>query len=122
MHDQNNPITGGDFRQACLVRTEKFVRARLEANACGHDFWHIHRVRNLSLRIAPEAGADLFIVEMAALLHDVADPKLNASPEAGRQVLRDYLRESGLDMDAQTRLEKIIARTSFGASLDGGSD
>ena len=105
-----------------VARTESFVRALLEANACGHDFWHIHRVRNLALRIAPEVGADPFLVEMGALLHDVADPKLNGSPEAGLRMLADYLDTCGLAEPQRARLEDILARVSFGGELDGKKD
>lgn len=110
-----NPQT----RSRLLARAEAFVRARLEANACGHDFHHIHRVRVLALRIAPEVGADPFLVEMGALLHDVADPKLNATPEAGRRVLEEFLSGCDLAPDTRLRLEDILERVSFGSELNG---
>ncbi len=91
----------------------------LEANACGHDFHHIHRVRTLALRIAAESGADPFLVELGALLHDVADPKLNATPEAGQRALREYLDGCGLDAGMRARLQEILERVSFGKELDG---
>jgi uncharacterized protein len=65
MIESQTPPIGPEMRIRLLARAEAFVRARLEANACGHDFHHIHRVRVLALRIAPEAGADPFLVEMA---------------------------------------------------------
>lgn len=102
-----------------LAKAEAFVRSRSEADGSGHDFHHIHRVRALALRIAPEAGADPFLTEFAALLHDVADPKLNASPEAGRRVLADFLDGCGLPSMLRARLENILERVSFGSGLDG---
>jgi uncharacterized protein len=106
--------------KALLDRAETFVRARLEANACGHDFHHIARVRALALRIAPEAGADPFLTELGALLHDIADPKLNDTPEAGRRVLAEFLDGCGLTAEFRARLEDVLERVSFGKSLDGG--
>ena len=106
---------------ALLARAEAFVRARLEANACGHDFHHIQRVRLLALRIAPEAGADPFLVELAALLHDIADPKLNDSPAAGKRVLAEFLDGCGLPTGIRPRLEDVIERVSFGQGLDGNA-
>ncbi len=114
-----SPADPGNPARGLVTRTEIFVRGLLEANACGHDFWHIHRVRNLALRIAPGIGADPFLVELGALLHDVADPKLNGSPEAGRRVLADYLDTCGLADAQRARLEDILARVSFGGELDG---
>ena len=105
--------------QSLLSRAEAFVRARLEANACGHDFHHIHRVRVLALRIAPEAGADPFLVELGALLHDIADPKLNDSPEAGKRVLSEFLDGCGLPGGMRAHLEDVLERVSFGQGLDG---
>jgi uncharacterized protein len=110
--------TGPESRAKLLVRAEAFVRARLEANACGHDFHHIRRVRDLSLRIAQATGADPFLVEMGALLHDVADPKLNASVEAGLLALGAFLDGCVLEPEPRAHLEDILARVSFGAELD----
>lgn len=107
--------------QALLARAESFVRARLEANACGHDFHHIRRVRVLALRIAPEAGADPFLAELGALLHDIADPKLNDSPEAGKRVLAEFLDGCGLTPGMRSRLEDVLERVSFGQGLDGNA-
>lgn len=104
---------------AILARAEAFVRSRAEADSGGHDFNHVHRVRLLALRIAPEAGADPFLTELAALLHDVADPKLNATPEAGRRVLAEFLDGCGLSSMLRARLEMILDRVSFSSGLDG---
>ena len=43
----------------------------------GHDWSHVSRVRKMALYIARKERANLFIVELAALLHDVADHKFN---------------------------------------------
>jgi uncharacterized protein len=52
-----------------LKKTEEFVRQTLEGEGSGHDWWHIHRVRNTALNLAKEEKADPVIVELAALLH-----------------------------------------------------
>jgi uncharacterized protein len=102
-----------------ISKTEVFVRNLLESKACGHDFWHIHRVRSLALRIATEVHADLFLVEMGALLHDVADPKLNDTQEIGLKILANYLDGCGIDLEQVAHLKDILARVSFGGELDG---
>ena len=58
-----------------IAKTEEFVRQTLEGEGTGHDWWHIQRVRNTALTIAKEEQADLLVVELAALLHDIADWK-----------------------------------------------
>ncbi|GAB1454258.1 HD domain-containing protein [Draconibacterium sp.] len=60
-----------------LTQTENYIRSIFENEGTGHDWWHIHRVRNLALKIAESEGGNFFIIEMAALLHDVDDWKLN---------------------------------------------
>ncbi|NTW30410.1 MAG: HD domain-containing protein [Candidatus Moranbacteria bacterium] len=43
----------------------------VDASGC-HDWSHVERVRTLAKRITRAEGADLFVVEAAALLHDIA--------------------------------------------------
>ncbi len=53
--------------------TACYVRETLTGAEGGHDWWHIQRVWNLSKHIAQRENADCFIVELGALLHDIAD-------------------------------------------------
>lgn len=48
-------------------------------------------VRLLARHIAADEGADVFVVELAALLHDIADEKFSGSDEAGPQAAREWL-------------------------------
>ncbi|PIR73602.1 MAG: phosphohydrolase [Candidatus Moranbacteria bacterium CG10_big_fil_rev_8_21_14_0_10_35_21] len=60
-----------------IKKTAKFARNYFKGDSSGHDWWHTFRVWNLAKKIAKkEKGADLFIIELAALLHDVDDWKL----------------------------------------------
>lgn len=114
-----NPRIAADA--ALLARAEAFVRERCAGDSGGHDFAHIRRVRALALRIARAEGADPLITELAALLHDVADPKLNATPEAGVAALSGFLSGCGLDPERRARVEAVIERVSFGRELDGAA-
>ena len=58
-----------------IRKTEEYVRKKLEGEGSGHDWWHIYRVRNIAVKIAKEESANIFVVELAALLHDIADWK-----------------------------------------------
>ena len=65
-----------------IKQTELFVYEQLKSDASGHDWFHIDRVRKLALHIArEEKKGNEFIIEMAALLHDIPDDKLNDHPE-----------------------------------------
>lgn len=70
-------------KQEKIQKTVAFVRGILETDASGHDWYHIERVHKLALSLSEKEGGDRFVIEMAALLHDVADEKLNESEEAG---------------------------------------
>jgi uncharacterized protein len=67
-----------NVQQNRLIKaTENYVRNHFESESSGHDWWHIYRVRNMAIKIAEKEGGDLFVVEMAALLHDLDDWKLS---------------------------------------------
>ncbi len=59
-----------------LQQTRQYIRECFEGEGSGHDWWHVYRVTNLALKLAAQEGGDVFIIEMAALLHDLDDWKL----------------------------------------------
>ena len=97
-----------------LQNTELYVRKKLEGEGSGHDWWHIHRVRNTALRLAKEEKANLFIVELAALLHDIADHKFNNGDiNIGPKIASEWLRSLKVEEDAIKHVKEIIADLSF---------
>ena len=103
------PIERADI----VARTEEYVRNELAGDASGHDWWHVDRVRKLALELAREERADELVVELAALLHDVADYKFSGSPDAGPQATRTWLGGQGADDAAIEHVAEIIAGMSF---------
>ncbi len=101
-------------KQAILRQTEEYARKTLEGEGSGHDWHHIDRVRRNALRIAREEKADLFIVELGALLHDIADWKFHGGDEAiGPKVSRDWLQKVGADETTIIHVCEIINDISF---------
>ncbi|MDD4151684.1 MAG: HD domain-containing protein, partial [Candidatus Gracilibacteria bacterium] len=49
-----------------------FVKKELSNNDSAHDWWHIFRVWNLAKNIGKNENVDMFVVELGALLHDIA--------------------------------------------------
>jgi uncharacterized protein len=97
-----------------IRQTADYVRERLAHDTSGHDWWHVHRVRQLALGMGRAEGADLFVVELAALLHDVADWKFHGGDEtAGPRRARDWLSESGVAPTTIDHVCDIIAEVSF---------
>lgn len=101
-------------KDALLAQAEDFVRGELSHDSSGHDWWHIHRVRALALRIAQAEGADSFICGLAALLHDIADYKIAGDEETGQRTVRQWLSAHGADTPTIERVMEIIATMSFG--------
>jgi uncharacterized protein len=100
--------------EAWLARTEAFVREKLPTDATGHDWQHVFRVRRNALAIAREEGADLVVVELAALLHDIADHKFHGGDEhAGARTAREWLQTLQVPSDVIERVCQIISRLSF---------
>jgi len=95
-----------------LNKAEIYVKSVLGGDSSGHDWWHIHRVRNLALIIAKAEGADLFLVELAALLHDIDDWKLLENNKEEQKV-RTWLINSGVELHITNKVCAVIEGVSF---------
>jgi uncharacterized protein len=102
-----------------IQKTERYVREELEGEGSGHDWWHIHRVRNTALTLSKQEEADVFVVELAALLHDIADHKFNdGDEEAGPATAQKWLQKLNLDESIIDHICAIIRAVSFkGANM-----
>ncbi len=97
-----------------IGRTRAFVRERCEGESSGHDWWHIHRVSRTAVAIGREEGADMYVVELAALLHDVADWKCHGGDEEiGPRTAQAWLRSLGVDEKTVAHVGEIVATISF---------
>jgi uncharacterized protein len=103
-----------------LQTTTKYVRGLLSGEGSGHDWFHVERVRNTALHIAREERADMFVVELAALLHDVADWKFaGGDHDAGPQAAKKWLDSQSVSKEVTDHVAGIIADLSFkGAGVD----
>lgn len=81
------------MRQQLIERTVQFVKEQLDGDSSGHDWFHIERVWATAKSIYDEENTgDLLVIELAALLHDLADSKLFDEAE-GRQNIYYFLKE-----------------------------
>jgi len=95
------------------------VRKRMEGAEGGHDWWHVYRVWQNSKTIAQAESADLLVVELAALLHDIADPKFfGGDEEVGPRIAREILENYDLGTDPIKQIIDIIRNISFKNSFD----
>ncbi|OFZ40297.1 MAG: phosphohydrolase [Bacteroidetes bacterium RIFCSPHIGHO2_02_FULL_44_7] len=101
-------------RTEIISKTVKYVRKELLGESSGHDWWHILRVWNNAKHIGKSEKVDMFVVELAALLHDIADWKFHGGDEnVGAIKAKKWLKT--LDVDAKTidHVCDIIATSSF---------
>ncbi|MGD0519592.1 MAG: HD domain-containing protein [Thermoguttaceae bacterium] len=103
-----------------IERTANHVKAALSGDGSGHDWWHIERVWRMAKRIGHVEGADMLVVELAALLHDIADWKAHGGDSSiGPTMAMDWLTSLGLDSNIIQHVGQIIADISFkGAGVE----
>ncbi len=106
-------------KQEIVKRTVEYVRKELEKDTSGHDWFHTERVWKTASFIAKKENADLFVVELAALSHDVADWKFSGSVEEGQKKASEWLESLGLEEEFISRVCRIIGEVSFkGAGVE----
>lgn len=104
-----------------VEKTKEFVKDRLMGEGTGHDWFHIERVYKNALHIAKGEKVDLLIVELAALLHDIADYKFHdGDEEIGGIVASDWLRSIGVNEQTVLKVKEIIDNMSFKGSFSKG--
>lgn len=90
-----------------IQNTVEFVKEKLEGAEAGHDWFHIERVWKLSKKIAETESCNQEVVELAALLHDIADPKFHNGDETlALKVSREFL-------ESQNAAEELIEQVLF---------
>ena len=103
-------------KKEIIDKTIDFVKKTLEHAEGGHDWWHIYRVwNNAKIIAASENGnINLFVVELGALLHDIADSKFhNGDETVGPQIARQFLSQFNIDENIIVHVELIIRHISF---------
>jgi len=101
-----------------VEKTIQFVKETLADAEAGHDWFHIERVYKTALTINAQEKGDELIVALAALLHDIADPKFNnGDEEIGPRIAGDFLNSINVDSAVTEHVKQIIINLSYKASL-----
>jgi uncharacterized protein len=104
-------------QERIISGTEVFARKEMEKDSSGHDWWHIYRVRNLALKISESEGGDRFLIEMAALLHDLDDWKIEGDVNVSR--VENWLKRLEMQPGMIMKIRRIIDEVSFkGAGVE----
>ncbi|MFK8059619.1 MAG: HD domain-containing protein [Polaribacter sp.] len=106
-------------QEKIISKTIGFVKNELRNAEGGHDWFHIERVFKNTILIAKDEKVDIFVVSLAALLHDIADPKFyNGNETIGPKIATNFLTEQQVDKDVITHIINIIKHISFKNSFD----
>ncbi len=109
-------------RKQVILNTIQFVKQTLKDAEGGHDWWHIYRVWNLAKSIAAKENTNLFIIELGALLHDIADSKFhNGDETVGVAIAKDFLTKQDVSEDIISHVVLIIENISFKNTFDKSS-
>ncbi len=97
-----------------IQKTVEFVKHTLHDAEGGHDWWHVYRVWKTAMHIASIEKADMLVVELGALLHDIADSKFHhGNEEIGPAKARTFLQALGVEEKIINHVVNIIANISF---------
>ena len=94
----------------------EYVKKVFETDYSGHDYFHTLRVYRMATNIAVQEKADLEIVQLAALLHDVDDVKLSPETYANKDKARRFLTANHVDAATAERICQIIGEISYRGS------
>lgn len=97
-----------------IQNTVDFVKEKLDGAEAGHDWFHIERVWKLSKKIAENEKVDSEVLELGALLHDIADPKFHDGDETlALKISRDFLESQDVSEEIIGKVLFIIQNISF---------
>lgn len=100
--------------QQLISKTCDFVKHKLDGAEAGHDWFHVERVWKITKIIAQYEVCDTLVVELSALLHDIADPKFHAGDETlALKISSEFLEREGVDPETIEKVLFIIKNISF---------
>ncbi|MCX2431960.1 HD domain-containing protein [Pedobacter sp. GR22-10] len=105
-----------------IQKTITFVKQTLKNAEAGHDWFHIERVFKTALNINQEEKGNELVIALAALLHDIADPKFNNGDEnLGPNLAQSFLQSIAVEEEVVQHVKMIIQHMSFKNSFDDNS-
>lgn len=110
-------------QQDILQKTADYIKHEFSDDSSGHDWWHIYRVWKNAITICENEKGDTFIVQLAALLHDLDDWKFNNSADETPLRAKAWLESCNLDVPSTDRVCEIIKHISYkGAGAENKMD
>ena len=107
-------------KQIILDKTRDYIKSELSGEGTGHDWWHIVRVTKTAMHIGCKENADLFIIELGSMLHDLGDFKFhNGDITVGPKMVSEWLTSLDVDDDTIRDIVNIVKEISYkGAEVE----
>ena len=106
-----------------IQKTAEYIKQELLDDSSGHDWWHIYRVWKNAIAICEIEKADPFIVQLAALLHDLDDWKFNEAGDETPHRAKAWLDSCSVSPYIADTVCKIIMHISYkGAGVENKMD
>lgn len=100
--------------QEIIQNTINFVKEKLENTEAGHDWYHVERVWKIAKKISEKEKGNILVIELAALLHDIADPKFHNGDETlALHISEEFLTSQKLESELVDQVLFIIKNISF---------
>jgi uncharacterized protein len=101
-----------------IKSVEDFARNSTIEFDSGHDWWHLHRVRNLALHLhQSENKGDRILIEISALLHDIDEKKFRKSGNPGAEtIITDLLKKYEVENSIIHEVVQINKYISFSST------
>jgi uncharacterized protein len=110
-------------KEKIITATIAFVKKELKNAEGGHDWFHVERVFKNTLLISKDEKVDTFTVSLAALIHDIADPKFyNGDETIGPRIASEFLTNQNVSKEIIKHVVNIIQHISYKNSFDTASE
>ena len=96
-----------------VLNATKFIKEIFQNDFSGHDFFHSMRVYRTAMKIAQAEHADLEVVALAALLHDVDDRKFSPATAEKKENAARFMRSQNVPESEIRQVCQIIDEVSF---------
>lgn len=101
------------MKEAVIQNAIEYVDEVFQTDHSGHDAAHTMRVWRTARRLAEAEGADRFVVELAALLHDVDDYKLSPETHTNKNRAAAFMQAQGLEDNLIRQVCAIIGEVAY---------
>ena len=106
-----------------IDKTILFVKEQLQNAEGGHDWWHIYRVWKSAININKIEQANDLVVQLGALLHDIADSKFHKGDETiGPTLASEFLVDQKVEESIIVQVIDIIENVSFKGGFNEGKE